>query len=389
MYRMMTPGPTEPAESVLQARAKRYSNPDVDLDFVEYYKHLCEEISRLLDTKNETLILGGEGILGLEAACASLTEPGDKVLVIENGIFGEGFQDFVKMYGGEPCLFSGDRLCEIDVKQLEDFLEQNHDFKYATVVHGDTPSGVKNQVEKICPLLKKYGILTVVDAVSTAFGDELHTDRCQIDLLCGGSQKAVSAPPGLTFVVLSEDAKKAIRERTRPIASFYANLQVFENYYTEKWFPYTMPISDIYGLGEAIRLIAEDADMVDRHTCIAEAIRETLKKAGLELYLKSGYANTVTAFRVPKQTSDRAILERMKQEHHVLLSGSFGELAGKVIRIGHMGQNATAENMVLVLETLQETLEYLNVPIHCNMKETFLGLYKMQTLRIDFNSQNV
>ena len=198
-----------------------------------------------------------------------MTEPGDKVLVLDNGIYGKGFADFVSMYGGKPELYTRDYRNTLDVKELEDFLADNHDYKYATVVHGDTPSGMLNDVAAICPLLKKYGILTVVDSVSASFGEPLNIDACQIDIMCGGSQKVVSAPPGLTFVVVSSDAKKAMTERKTPIASFYANLTTFAHYYEEKWFPYTMPISDIYGLRAAIDNIADDPGILTRHAKIA------------------------------------------------------------------------------------------------------------------------
>ena len=247
MYKVMTPGPTQVKENVRMARSLVCTNPDLDEDFVEFYKDTCELISSLLGTKNETLILDGEGILGLEAACASLTEPGDKVLIIENGVYGEGFADFVSMYGGVPEFYHADRLNAIDPDALSSYLKEHHDYKYATVVHCDTPSGMLNPVEKICPLLKEYGILTVVDSVSGMFGNHMDVDKFQIDLLCGGSQKAVSAPPGLTFVTISAAVKDAMHERKTPIRSFYASLLAFEGYYEKKWFPYTMPISDIYG----------------------------------------------------------------------------------------------------------------------------------------------
>lgn len=142
MYRIMTPGPTQVPENVRVARSKVCTNPDIDETFVTFYKETCERISRLLHTKNETLILSGEGILGLEAACASLTEPGDRVLVLDNGIYGRGFADFVTMYGGTPELFSTDELETFPVDALETFLKEHHDYAYATVVHCDTPSGV-------------------------------------------------------------------------------------------------------------------------------------------------------------------------------------------------------------------------------------------------------
>ena len=351
MYKIMTPGPTQVAENVRLARSMECTNPDLDEDFVEFYKETCEKISTLLHTSNETLILSGEGILGLEAAIASMTEPGDKVLVLDNGIYGKGFADFVSMYGGRPELYTRDYQNTLDVKELEAFLADNHDYKYATVVHGDTPSGMLNDVSAICPLLKKYGILTVVDSVSASFGEPLNIDACQIDIMCGGSQKVVSAPPGLTFVVVSSDAKKAMTERKTPIASFYANLTTFAHYYEEKWFPYTMPISDIYGLRAAIDNIADDPGILTR--------------------LHSGYSSTVTVFEVPEGTTAEAILEGVKKDYNIMLAGSFDVLAGKVIRIGHMGNNATFYNVREVFAALDGTLRRLGVPLKASMEDIF------------------
>ena len=289
MYDIMTPGPTQVRENVRQARALACTNPDLDADFYDFYKETCEEISELLHTKNETLILDGEGILGLEAACATLTERGDRVLVMDNGEYGKGFAGFVTMYGGEPVLYSTDYRNAFDVAELEKYLEKDHDFKYAALVHCDTPSGMLNDVSKLCPLLKKYGILTLVDSVSAMFGEEMRVDDYQIDLLCGGSQKAVSAPPGLSFVTISADAYKAMHSRKTPVASFYANILAFDGYYEKKWFPYTMPISDIYGLRQAFDNIKNDPYMLERHAKIGNAVRAAVKEAGLELYQETGF----------------------------------------------------------------------------------------------------
>lgn len=357
MYKIMTPGPTQVAGNVRMARMKECTNPDLDTSFCEFYKETCELISELLGTKNETLILGGEGILGLEAACASLTEPGDKVLVIDNGLYGNGFKDFVTMYGGVPTMYTVDYKNTINIEDLEKFLEKNHDFKYATVVHCDTPSGMLNDISRICPLLKKYGIMTVVDSVSAMFGEYVNVDEFQIDLLCGGSQKAVSAPPGLTFVVISDDAKKAMHNRKTPIAAFYANLTIFDGYYEKKWFPYTMPISDIYGLRVAFDNIKNDKDILKRHAQVADKVRTTLKEAGFTFYQNSGFSNTVTVFNVPEGMTADYILEEMKKRYGIMLAGSFGEFEGKVIRIGHMGENAYMEKVQEVLDALQEVLK--------------------------------
>ena len=371
MYKIMTPGPTQVAENVRLARSRECTNPDLDENFVEFYKETCEEISHLLHTENETLILGGEGILGLEAACASMTEPDDHVLVLDNGIYGRGFADFVSMYGGIPELYSKNYRETLDVKELEDFLKEHHDYKYATVVHGDTPSGMLNDVSAICPLLKKYGIMTVVDSVSASFGEPMRISDWQIDIMCGGSQKVVSAPPGLTFVVISDDAKKAMAERKTQIASFYANLTTFAHYYEEKWFPYTMPISDIYGLRAAIDNIAADPDILARHEKIAAASRKAITGAGLNLYLNSGFSNTVTVFEVPEGTTATAILDGVKKDYNIMLAGSFDVLAGKVIRIGHMGNNADFYKVREVFAALDGTLAKLGVPLKASMEEIF------------------
>ena len=370
MYKVMTPGPTQVRENVRTARSLICTNPDIDESFVEFYHDTCKLISSLLYTDNETLILSGEGILGLEAACATLTETGDKVLVIDNGIYGRGFADFVTMYGGQPALYTVDYSNTIDVNALDAYLKENHDFKYASVVHCDTPSGMKNDVSKICPLLKKYGILTLVDSVSAMFGEEMRVDDYQIDILCGGSQKAVSAPPGLTFVTISEDAKKAFHSRTTPVAGFYTNLMTFDSYYEDKWFPYTMPISDIYGLRQAFDNIKEDKDMLNRHRVIADATRATLKAAGLDIFPETGLCNTVSVFKVPEHVEIEDILKGMRN-HNILIGGSFGDFAGKIIRIGHMGENANVKDMTELFKALAEVLRSLNVPVAVKMDEYF------------------
>ncbi len=366
-----TPGPTNLRENVRRARALKTTNPDVDVDFIEFYKETCDRFGEIINTKNDCYILSGEGILGLEAACASLTEKGDKVLVLDNGLYGRWFDGFVTMYGGEVTYFSGDYTKEIDVEALSKFLEKNNDFKYATVVHCDTPTGVLNPIDKICPLLKSYGILTVVDSVSAMVGEEFKVDKWQIDIALGGSQKAFSAEPGLTMVSISDDARKVMENRETPIVGFYCNLNIWKNYYKDKWFPYTMPISDIYGLCEAVRLVKEDTERVARHHKIAGAVRKAVKEAGLSLYLDYGDSATVTVINVPQGLRDIDIINTMKDKYGILISGCFDVLAGKVIRLGHMGNNARVEKVADMLSAFTKALNDLGFSCRCDMKESF------------------
>ncbi|BCJ93275.1 hypothetical protein acsn021_08440 [Anaerocolumna cellulosilytica] len=379
MLKLMTPGPTQVRENVRLARSREFTNPDLDSQFFDFYKDTCCLLGKLIGTANPVYILSGEGILALEAACASLTEVGDKVLVLNNGVFGEGFADFVRIYGGEPVLYNADFRQEIKIDKLSEFLKENHDFKYATLVQCDTPSGVLNNVNEIGSLLKEYGILTVVDAVSSMFGEELKVDESCIDIACGGSQKVLSAPPGVCFVSVSKEALTCMKERKTPIASYYGNLLNFTCYYEKQWFPYTMPISDIYGISEALRNVAEDKDIIMRHKMIAEGVRHAVRQGGLSLYIKKGFSNTVTAIEVPEGIKAETVVNRMKDKYHILIAGSIGSMSGKVIRIGHMGENANYEDVAKTLKALTAVLLEQGIPVKTDLEEAFLEYVKLKS----------
>lgn len=373
MIKIMTPGPTQVRENVRLARSLETTNPDLDLEFYEFYYNTCKKIAKILNTKNPVFILDGEGILGLEAACASLTEPGDKVLILDNGVYGKAFADFVTTYGGIPTYYTDSYTNSLDINQLSSFLKSNHDFKYATIVHCDTPSGVLNDVSKICPLLHQYNIMTVVDSVSAMFGEPLNVDESCIDIVCGGSQKALSAPPGLSIVSVSQNCLNAMQNRKVPIASFYANILNFKDYYQNKWFPYTMPISDIYGLNAAVENVIHDTNIYERHKTIGTAIRDAVKTSGLELYLDSGFSNTVTVIKVPKNLKCQDILTLLKEKYNILIAGSFDLFENKVIRIGHMGENCNIDDISFTLDALSKVLIELQFSLSINLKGAFLN----------------
>nr|UWI49123.1 alanine--glyoxylate aminotransferase family protein [Clostridioides difficile] len=367
------PGPTETRENVRLIRAEKTTNPDIDVDFVEFYKKTCEKIGNIIGTKNDVYILSGEGILGLEAACASLTEKGDRVLVIDNGIYGEGFKDFVKMYGGEYVLFSSEYTKGINVDELRRFLEKDNNFKYATVVHCDTPTGVLNDVSKICPLLKEYGILTVVDSVAGMVGERLNVDESKIDVILGGSQKAISAPAGLTIVGVSQDAKNCIKNRKTDIVGFYCNLSIWEGYYEKKYFPYTMPISDIMGLDKALDNIIEEGieKVLSRHEKIASSVRQAVKEYGLELFLEKGYSNTVTAIKIPESIGALKLTDYILKNYNTLVATSLNQYMDTILRIGHMGENANLDKVVHILNVLDKSLKALEF----NTNESLIDLF--------------
>ncbi|EGT4245101.1 aminotransferase, alanine--glyoxylate transaminase [Clostridioides difficile] len=371
------PGPTETRENVRLARAEKTTNPDIDVDFVEFYKKTCEKFGNIVGTKNDVYILSGEGILGLEAACASLTEKGDRVLVIDNGIYGEGFKDFVTMYGGEYVLFSSEYTKSIDIDELKAFLDEDSNFKYATVVHCDTPTGVLNDVSKICPLLKEYGILTVVDSVAGMVGERLSVDESKIDIILGGSQKAISAPAGLTIVGISQDAKNCIKNRKTDVIGFYCNLNIWEGYYEKKYFPYTMPISDIMGLDKALDNILEEGieNVLNRHEKIAYSVRKSIEEYGLELFLEEGYSNTVTAIKVPESIGALELTDYMLKNYNTLVATSLNQYMDTILRIGHMGENANLNKIEHVLNVLDKSLSALGFKGNGNLLNLFNKYY--------------
>ncbi len=356
-----TPGPTKVRENVRLKRAQATTNPDLDKDFIKFYKNTCDKIGQIINTKNDVYILSGEGILGLEAACASLTEKGDRVLVIDNGVFGKGFSDFVKMYGGEVVIYSKPHTKDIDIDELSKFLEKDNNFKYATIIHCDTPTGVLNDISKICPLLKKYNILTVVDSVSAMGGVNVEVDKWQVDILIGGSQKAISAPSGLTIVSVSDDVKKSIKERKSSIVGFYANLSIWQDYEKNNWFPYTMPISDILGLDEAVNNMLDEGvyNVIKRHQNLAKITRESLKEYGLKLFLEKGYSDTVTAVNIPTNIGATKLANHILSKYNTIIATSLNEYKDKLLRIGHMGENANYRDLISILNIIDISLKEL------------------------------
>ena len=373
-----SPGPTEVRENVRLARAKRTNNSDFDKTFVRYYREVSQKMGKVMGTTNEVLLLAGEGILALEAACASLTEPGDRVLVLDNGIYGEGFKDFVSIYGGVPVVLSFDNRSGIPAEAVRAYLEKDSDFKYATLVHCDTPTSVLNNVAELCPLLKKYGILTVVDSVAGMVGEPINVDENKIDICCGGTQKAISAPVGLAIVSVSADAQKAMDNRKTPIASFYANLQVFKGYAEKEYLPYTTSAGDVAALDAALDNILEEGieTVFARHDRIASAVRGSAQAYGLELFLDSDRSNTVTAIRIPEEIGALRLQDHLSENYNLLVATSLAQYADVILRIGHMGENAFIDKLIYVLSIIDNGLRDLGFAGNGDLAQLFIDIYK-------------
>ena len=216
--------------------------------------------------------------------------------------------------------------------------------------------------------------MTVVDSVSAMVGEEFKVDKWQIDIALGGSQKAFSAETGLTMVSISDDARKVMENRETPIIGFYCNLNIWKNYYKDKWFPYTMPISDIISLRVAIDNILEEGKekVIERHRKIGEATRKAVKEYGLDLFLKNGYSNTVTAVEIPEEIGALNLRNHLNKKYNVLMSTSLDKYEDKLLRIGHMGENANIEDITYVLNAIDKTLKDLGFSSEKQLDKLFI-----------------
>ncbi|MDB2261890.1 aminotransferase class V-fold PLP-dependent enzyme [Halorubrum ezzemoulense] len=359
---LMTPGPTAVPEPVRDAMSRELIHPDVDPRFREIYDRLTDRLARVygVDTDasggdaRDVVALGGEGILGLEAAVASLVEPGTEVLCLSNGLYGEGFADFVESYGGTPTLVAADHDEPLPVDALDEALAGDEaDFDIATMVHCETPTGALNDVTAALDRIEAADaeVLTVVDAVSSLGGVSVPTDR--IDVCLGASQKCFSAPPGLATAAVSERAWAAMEERDPH--SLYANFLPFRD--VSDGFPYTHLTTEVVALDAALGLLLDEGlDAVrERHEAAAARCRERGAELGLESVPDPERSSpTVTAFEVPGRAE--ALQERLREEHDVILATGLGEDAGDVLRVGHMGHNARVERVDETMDALAAVL---------------------------------
>lgn len=372
-YLVMTPGPTEIRENVRKAMAEKITNPDLDIDFYDFYNNIIFKLKKIMNTKNDVLVMCGEAIMGLEAACASLVEENDKVLCITNGIFGKGFGKFAEMYGGKVIYYNGDYERGLDLENIKNFIKDKKDIKIATIVHCETPSGITNPVGDICKFLKEKKIITIVDSVSAVGGETVKVDQWKIDILIGGSQKCISSSPGITFLSVSDDAYKKMKLREKKISGFYLNLLIWENWFDNKTFPYTQNISDLYGFSVALDNLLLDENYLLKHKKIGEAVRNSVIKSGLTLYAKDSYSNTVTTIMLPKNLNFVDVFNDMKTNHGILIGGGFDFLENKILRIGHMGEICSEEKIYATLKALDQVLRSHKINLKRNIHLEFIN----------------
>lgn len=365
--KILCSGPTSIAKNVLDKMSISRTNPDLDPEYEKYQRSIEAKISKTAHTNARSFFVLGEAIATLEASIISLVEKGDRVLVIYNGFFGEGFADYVNFAGGTAVKYKGDFRRGINVKDLEEFLKKDHDFEVATMVHCETPSGITNDVKSMCRLLNSYGIVTVVDCVSSFAGEYIGFDEFNMDIMLTGSQKCISAPTGIGSVTISQKAMDKINSRKTEVPSYYLNLR---NYYDFKGapFPYTQNENLVYAMEQALNNIKPDFAQI--HRKYAEATRKAVTACGLEMYPLDSYSNTVTAILTPSGITSEDVLRKLRKEG-IAISKGVGEYTEKILRIGHMGNNIDRDNFMLMYEKLDEIFAELGIKLKSSLKEEF------------------
>ncbi len=359
----MTPGPVEVSPRVLQALARPtiyhyYKN------FIEFFTETTEKMRKIFQTKDDVLILQGEGVLGLEAAIANTIDPGDKVLVLDSGPFGKWFGEYAVNFGGKVTNVSVEYNDAIDPEKVKEKLDTEKNIKAMTVVHCETPAGILNPIQALCPLAKKKGILTIVDAVSSLGGVDVRPDEWGVDICISASQKALGSTPGLTMVSVSPDAWDVIDRKKKPVKNSYLSLTDWRDaWLRNRRFPYTPFVAEMYALAEACDELLEEGlqNSFSRHRAVAEECRHSVEGLGLKLWPKRYEicSNTVTAIEIPKGYVDSEIVNTMSEKYGILIGGGYRELSGQLLRIGHMAYQASMANIFTTVEALKRTLKDL------------------------------
>lgn len=352
----LVPGPVSVPQAVLAAYAKDFGSADSEPEFFALYESCERSLQALLATKNQVAILSGEGMLALWGALKSVVRPGDRVLAVATGVFGYGIGDMARRIGAEVETVGFGYRAAADPERVREAALRFRP-RLLTVVHCETPSGTLNPIEAYGQIAQEAGALLYVDFVASAGGTPVLVDEWGIDLGLLGSQKALSCMPDLSMVTVSERAWSAIAETDY---AGYDALAPWRTGVADRYLPYTHNWQAMAGLRVALDMLEAEGLAVAcrRHEDAAAFCRMKLHELGVELWPESDEISspTVTAATVPAGWAWEHLDAELRRRG-VGIGGSYGPLAGKVFRIGHMGSQASTELVGLGMSALAEVLE--------------------------------
>ena len=360
---LMGPGPSDVYPEVLAAQA-RPTVGHLDPLFVAMMDELKSLIQYAFQTKNEmTMAVSAPGSAGMETCFVNLVEPGEKVIVCRNGVFGERMRQNVERVGAIAVLVDNEWGTPVDPAAFEAALKANPDAKFLAFVHAETSTGALSDAKTLCALAKQYGCLSIVDAVTSLGGVELRVDEWGIDAIYSGSQKCLSCVPGLSPVSFSPAAVEKLKNRKTPVQSWFLDQSLVMAYWTsaggKRSYHHTAPVNALYALHESLRLLAAEGleNAWKRHQDMHLVLRAGLEKLGLKFVVaEDSRLPQLNAIYIPEGVDDAAVRARLLKDYNLEIGAGLGALAGKAWRIGLMGFGARRENVALCLRALEEVL---------------------------------
>jgi alanine-glyoxylate transaminase / serine-glyoxylate transaminase / serine-pyruvate transaminase len=357
---LMAPGPTNLPSSVLRALTAPITGHK-DPFFLRVMDETAQLLRNVYQTKNQTtLSLPGTGGAGMEASLANLIEDGDEVVVCENGLFGERMADIVRRHGGTVTEVSAPWGKPVDPDDVRRAMANGH-AKIVAVVHGETSTGVQQQIAPIGRIADEHDAMLLVDAVATLGGMPVIPDEWGSAICYSASQKCISAPPGLATITVSDRAMDRIRSRKEPVDSWYFDLNLHDKYWFAegRLYHHTAPVLMVYALREALRIIADEGleTRFERHDLHRRALTAALESLELEfLPALEDRLPTVLSILVPDNVDDARVRGALLNEFGIEIGGGLGPYTGKMWRVGVMGHSASRENVLLFLSALESLL---------------------------------
>jgi len=355
MENLRIPGPTPCPDEVLQSMTKQMINHRGD-EFGQILNEVTAKLKQLFQTKQDVFVLTGSGTGGLEAAIVNMLSPGDKVLSVSIGVFGERFAAIAEHFGAEviPLRFEWGKAADVDA--IRQALQAEPKIKAVLVTHNETSTGITNDLASISPVVKQFDKLLLVDAISSLGSINLPVDDWHLDVTVTGSQKGWMVPPGLTMVSISPEAWQAHSEAKMP--HFYWDFTRAKSYLEKGQTPWTPAVSVVFALSVSLEMMLREGlpNIIARHARVGKAARDGIKSLGLSLFAEESHAsNTVTAVAAPDGLEVKKMLKILREEHKVVLAGGQQKLDGKVFRIGHLGW-VTENDIEIVMSALKVAL---------------------------------
>jgi len=335
----------------------------LDSAFIDMMDEIKEMLKYAFKTENElTMPISAPGSAGMEACFTNLIEPGDKVIVCINGVFGSRMKENVTRIGGHAVIIEDEWGKPVSSEKLEQALIENPDTKIVAFVHAETSTGALSDAKLLCQIAKQYDCLTIVDAVTSLVGSELRVDEWGIDAIYSGSQKCLSAMPGISPVSFSERAIYKIKHRKKTVTSWFLDLNLVMGYWgkgSKRAYHHTAPVNTLYGLHESLVMLTEEGleNSWKRHQDNHILLRDGLLNLGIDYLVDySSRLPQLNSIYIPENTDDAKVRSTLITKYNIEIGAGLGILSGKIWRIGLMGYTSRKENIELCLAALKETL---------------------------------